>query len=143
MLLTGCESVSSRVHERFTPVQPHSQVFAATPKVIYEAAQQALKNLDLQVGHKSFAEGRVEGYAAIRPGDEVRDARQTTIQIRFFETDAAETRVELLVRENTEGNFPGGVSAQDLREHSLYGLYFTALQQVLAERGAQKTEEKP
>jgi hypothetical protein len=144
VLLTGCESMSSRMQERFTPVPPHTRVFAAGRKVVYEAAQQAVKNVGLQLGRKSFAEGRIEGYAAIRSGDNnTRDARQTTIDIRLFETDALETRVELLVNEQTEGDFPGGVSKQGVREHSLYELYFTALQQVLAEKGAVKATEKP
>jgi len=109
--------------------------------MVYEAAQQALKNIGLQLGRKSLAEG-IEGYAAIRAGDRIRDARQTTIRIQLFETGDAETRVELLVSDSTEGDFPGGVNKQDLREHSLYGLYFTALQQVLVEKGALKVPEK-
>lgn len=142
-LLAGCESMSTRVQQRFTPVPPHARVFAAGPKVVYEAAQQALKNVGLQMGRKSLAEGRIEGYAPIRAGDSIHDARQTTIQIRLFETDTLETRVELLVSEHTEGNFPGGVSQQDLREHSLYGLYYAALQQVLVEKGVPQPAEKP
>ena len=143
VLLTGCESVSSRVHERFTPVPPHTRVFAAEPKVVYDAAQQALKKVGLQLGHKSFAAGSLDGYAAIRTGDNIRDARQTAIQIRLVGTEAGETRVELLVSDHTEGDFPGGVNKQDLREHSLYELYFAALQQVLVERGGLKAAEKP
>ncbi len=142
VLLGGCESMSSRVHDRFTPVPPHTRIFSAERKLVYEAAQQALKNVGLRMGRKSLAEG-IEGYAEIRSGDKTRDARQTTIQIRLFETDDAETRVELLVGESTEGDFPGGVTKQDLREHSLYGLYFAALQQVLMEKGTLKAPEKP
>jgi len=143
ILLGGCESLSSRVQERFSPVEPHVRVFPATRKAVYEAAQQAVKNVGLQLGRKSISQGLVEGYAGIRSGDNTtRDTRQTTIQVRFFETDAGETRVELLVSEETEGNFPGGVSEQALREHSLYEMYFAALQQVLAEQGALKVPEK-
>ena len=141
-LVAGCESMSTRMHERFTPVPPHTRDFAAAPKVVYEAAQQALKNVGLQLGRKSLAHGSIDGYAAIRTGDSTRDARQTTIQIRLIETDAGETRVELLVSDQTEGDFPGGVTKRDLREHSLYELYYTALQQVLVERGALKAPEK-
>jgi len=141
-LLAGCESVSSRVQERFTPVAPHSRVFPAERKVVYEAAQQAMKNVGLLLGHKSLVQGLVEGYAPIRPGDSMHDARQTTIQVHLIETDALETQVDLLVSEHTEGNFPGGVSEQPLREHSLYEMYFAALQQVLAEKAALKPAEK-
>jgi len=58
------------------------------------------------------------------------------------ETEAGETEVSLLVMEQTQGSFPGGVSTQPLREHSLYDMYFTALQQVLLENGALKSATK-
>jgi hypothetical protein len=141
--LTGCESVSSGMHEHFTPVEPHVRVFPVARKAVYEAAQQAVKNVGLQLGRKSLAQGLVEGYAAIRHGDNnIRDARQTTIQIKLIETDSGETRVELLVNEQIEGDFPGGVSEQTMREHSLYELYFSALQKVLSESAAPKPPEK-
>jgi hypothetical protein len=143
VLLTGCDSMSTRVEDRFTAVPPHTRIFAAGMKTVYEAAQQAVKNVGLLVGRKSIADGRIEAYAGIRGGDEARDTRQTTLNIRLFATDDGDTRVELLVSENTEGNFPGGVSKQDLREHSLYELYYTALQQVLLESGAVKAPAKP
>jgi Flp pilus assembly pilin Flp len=143
VLLAGCDSMSTRVEDRFTAVSPHTRVFAAGMKAVYEAAQRAVKNVGLQVGRKSIGEGRIEAYAGIRGGDEVRDTRQTALNIRLFETDDGDTRVELLVSENTEGKFPGGVSKQDLREHSLYELYYTALQQVLLESGALKTTANP
>jgi len=142
-LLGGCESVSSRVQERLTPVEPHVREFPFARKLVYEAAQKAAKNVGLQLGRKSLAQGLVEGYAGIRSGDNTtHDTRQTTIQVRLIETDSGDTRVELLVNEQTEGDFPGGVSEQALREHSLYEMYFAALQQVLSESTAPKPAEK-
>lgn len=141
--LGGCESVSSRVHDRFSTVPPQTQTFAAERRLVYEAAQVAVKNVGLLVGRASLAKGIVEAYAPIRSGDAIRDARQTTMQIRLSETDNRETEVSLLVSESTEGSFPGGVSGQDLKEHSLYGLYFAALQQVLLENGSLQAPAKP
>ncbi len=143
VLLAGCASMSSRMHDRFSPVPPHTRIFGAEPKVVYEAGQQALKNLSLLVGRKSLAEGRIEGYAPIRPGDATSDTRQTTIEILLSEAVPGQTQVALLVWDRTEGSFPGGVSEQALREHSLYEMYFAALQQVLLENGALKTVGKP
>ena len=142
MLTAGCESVSSRVEERFSPMAPHTRVFAASPKAVYAAALQAVKNSGLLLGRKSFGEGRIQGYAPIRSGNATEDARQTTIDIRLFETDAAETRVELMVWEHTEGSFPGGVSERALAEHGLYGDYFAALEQVLIASGDLKADAK-
>ena len=144
LLLGGCDSVTTRVQERLAPVAPHVREYPFARKVVYEAAQQAVKNVGLQLGRKSIAQGLVEGYAAIRAGDtNTRDARQTTISVHLIETDSGDTRVELLVNEQTEGDFPGGVSVQAMREHSLYELYFAALQQVLTENAAAKSAEKP
>ena len=144
VLLGGCASVSSRLQERLTPVAPQAKEFPFARKSVFEAAQQAVKNVGLQLGRKSLAQGMVEGYTAINSGDNTtRDARQTMLQVRLIEAAAGETRVELVVSVQTEGDFPGGVSEQAMREHSLYELYFAALQQVLTERSAPKAVEKP
>ena len=142
-LLGGCDSVSSRVRNRFSAVPPQTRVYTAERRVVFKAAQLAVKNVGLLVGRTSLDKGVVEGYAAIRPGDVTRDTRQTTMQVQLSETAESDTQVALLVSENTEGSFPGGVSKQDLPTHSLYELYFSALQQVLLESGAIKAPEKP
>ncbi len=142
-LLAGCESMSSRMTDRFATVPPQTRVFAAERRVVYNAGQVAVKNIGLLLGRTSLSQGVIEAYAPIHSGDATRDTRQTTMQIRLIETDDGDTQVALLVSEHTEGRFPGGVSEQDLRQHSLYDLYFTALQQVLLENGAIKASPKP
>ena len=145
-VLGGCDSmdsVSTRVHDRFTAVPPQTRVYAAERKVVFKAAQVAVKNVGLLLGRTSLDKGVVEGYAPIRPGDATRDTRQTTMQLQLSETADGDTQVAMLVSENTEGKFPGGVSKQDLPSHSLYELYFSALQQVLFDSGAIKAPEKP
>lgn len=142
-LLAGCESMSSRVQERFSPVPPHTRVFAASQKAVYQAAQQAVKKVGLLLGRTSVANWSIDGYAPIRSGDATSDARQTTIEIRLTESGDDQTQVAVLVWEHTEGSFPGGVSQQAFREHSLYETYFAALQQVLLESGALKADAKP
>ncbi|HTL66323.1 MAG TPA: hypothetical protein VL200_01550 [Lacunisphaera sp.] len=137
-VLGGCESVSSRVQEHFTAVEPHAQVYPQPRKVVFAAAQKAVKNVGLQLGRSSIAKGTIEGYADIRAANSTDDARQTTIRLKLSEADDGGTRVELLVYEQTEGGFPGGVSEKPLREHSLYDLYFAALQQLLSESAADR-----
>lgn len=141
--LAGCDSMSSRVRDRFTPVAPQTRVFAANRRAVFNAALTAVKNIELLVGRKSLAQGVIEAYAPIREGDAIHDTRQTTLKITLTETDDGQTQVGLLVSDSTEGSFPGGVSEQDLREHSLYGLYFAALQQVLLENGSIKPAANP
>lgn len=131
--LCGCDSVSSRMQDRFTRVEPHTRDFAQPRKVVFAAAQRAVKNVGLQLGRSSLARGTVEGYAGIRAANSTDDARQTTIRVALTEADDGGTRVELVVYEQVEGGFPGGLSEKPLREHSLYDLYFAALQQVLNE----------
>jgi hypothetical protein len=142
-LFSGCDSMSSRVHDRFTAVAPQTRTFAADRRAVFNAGLVAVKNVDLLVGRKSLTQGLIEAYAPIRSGDAIHDTRQTTLKINLTEADGGQTQVALLVSENTEGNFPGGVSEQDLRQHSLYELYFTALQQVLLENGSIKASVNP
>lgn len=133
-LLAGCETMASRVADRFASIPPHTRVFAADQKTVFVAAQKAVKNSGLLLGRTSIGKWSIEGYTPIQSASETSDARQTTINIRLFEIDPLETRVEVRVAENSEGRFPGGVSGQELREHSLYAIYFAALQQVLEGR---------
>lgn len=142
-LLAGCESMSTRMTERFASVPPHTRIFAADQKAVYYAALTTVRKVGLQPGRTSIAKGSIDGYAPIRSGTATSDARQTTLEIRLFETEAVETRVELLVWEHTEGGFPGSVSEQALREHSLYEIYYAALQQVLQNDGMLKSPMKP
>ena len=143
LCVAGCEAVSSRVAQGFSPVPPHTRTFAAGTKAVYEAGLLAVKTVGLQLGHSSFAHGRIEGYAPIRTGDSIGDASQTTIDVRLTETGPGETRVDLLVWEQAEGKFPGGVSQQAFREHGLYETYFAALQQILVGNGTLQQDAKP
>lgn len=143
IVLAGCDSVSTRMAERFTSVPPHSRSFAADRKKVYDAAQVAVKDVGLLLGRTSLAKGSIDGYAPIRSGSATGDTRQTTLEVRLFEAESGETRVEVVVREQTEGGFPGGVSEQAQRDHSLYDIYFAALQQVLENSGALKPATNP
>lgn len=143
ILLAGCESMSTRLAGRFANVPPHTRTFAVDQKTVYYAAQTALRKTGLQLGRTSIAKWSIDGHAPVRSSTATSDARQTTIEIRLFETETLETRVEVLVWEHTEGGFPGSVSEQALREHSLYELYYAALQQVLQDRGMLKSPAKP
>ena len=143
VLVAGCESMSTRMAGRFANVLPHTRIFAADQKTVYYAAQTAVRKAGLQLGRTSIAQWSIDGYAPVRSGTAASDARQTTIEIRLFENETLETRVELLVWEHTEGGFPGSVSGQALREHSLYEIYYAALQQVLQDGGMLKSPAKP
>ena len=135
-LLGGCSSIATRMQDRYVAVAPQERVFAATQKIVYEAAQLAVKRVGLLLGRKSFASGRIEAYTPIRSGDPTSDARQTTLSIRLDAADPASTRVGVLVWEHLQGAFPGGVSDQALPQHGLYIMYFDALEQVLRENGS-------
>lgn len=142
IFLAGCESMSTRMADRFANVPPHVRVFAADQKTVYYAAQTAVRNVGLLLGRTSIAKWSIDGYAPIRSGSATSDARQTTIEIRLAETESLETRVEVLVWEHTKGGFPGGVSELAKREHSLYDIYYAALQQVLQDSGSLKPSPK-
>ncbi|WP_438483607.1 hypothetical protein [Oleiharenicola lentus] len=137
-LVSGCESVSTRVQDRFSGVPPQVRYYAADSKDVYDAGIKAVKSLELNLGRTSRSNGTIEAYNSIRAGDAIHDTRQTSMRLQIFPADGGETKVELLVTEATEGSFPGGVSEQQLRVHSLYELYFGALQRQLLEAGTLK-----
>jgi hypothetical protein len=131
-LFTGCESMSSRVQDRISGIPPQSRDFEANEKLVYDAGLRAVKKLGMNVGRTSRARGTIEAYNSIRAGDATRDTRQISLEVTVY-TFGDGSRVELQVKESTEGAFPGGVNQQALRSHSLYELYFAALQRELIE----------
>lgn len=134
-LLAGCDSVSERISQRYETVPPKSRHYQADQKVVFEAAQIAVRQIDFQLTRTAVAQGIVDGISRIQTGDSFSDARQHSIEIRLRTYDVGATLVEVLVKEQQESaNFKGATEIV-LREHGLYDSYFAALEQALKEKG--------
>ena len=134
-LFTGCDSVSSRISERFEGVPPKTRSYPVGQKIVFEAAQQAVRRIDFQLSRTAVAQGIVDGISRIQPGDAFSEARQHSIEVRLHSFEAESTQVEVLVREQQESAAFAGATNIPLREHGLYDAYFAALEQVLREKG--------
>lgn len=136
VLLAGCESVT----DRFGPVEPKRQVFAAERAAVNAASLQAFKRLDFQVGRSKA--GDIEAYSRIHTSAAFADSRQLTARILLNDVGPGRTEVEMTVTEQVQGQSPGGTSQQSMREHGFYQLYFATLQQVLDEQASSWAAKK-
>ncbi|MBI3887315.1 MAG: hypothetical protein HY302_16540 [Opitutae bacterium] len=139
IVLTGCESVTERVRERFAPVPPKTQVFAAGKKTVFSAALLAAKQTGFTLQRGSESDGTISAYSRVRPGDSVRAALQFTIEVQLTAVTDTTTEVAVRLAELREGELSTGGGEVPLREHGLYSSYFEALERNLAGQDAVKS----
>ncbi len=133
---SGCDTVSSRISERFETVPPKTRTYQVDQKAVFEAAQTAMRRIDFQLTRTARAQGIVEGLSRIVAGNALSDARQHTIEVHLRSEEAGITYVDVLVHEQQESADFAGATNIALREHGLYASYFAALEQALREMGA-------
>jgi hypothetical protein len=138
VLLAGCESVS--IPERFSSVPPQVITVNGEVEEVYAAAQKAFKRLDFVVTRSVM--GRVEAASSIKTSVTFGDSKQVVARVRIVQAEPGRSEVELSVTEEVSSESMGGTRQQALREHSLFQIYFSALQQVLQERAAEKAVDK-
>ncbi len=132
--LTGCESMSTRVHERFEPVPPKVRVFEGDLKTVYYASQEAFKELGFVLTKTSISSGRVEAASPIDRNLAMGDSRQLVAELHLTEDDPTHTTVEMILTQQVDDASVGGPSQQKLREHGFYDTYFGMLQLALAKK---------
>lgn len=137
-LAGGCESVVDRMHDRFATVPPKTKVFPASARQVFYAAQGTLKRMGFQLSRTAEAQGIIDGFSHIRPGDGPRESRQYTVEIRLIALGSAETELAILLREQVEGVLSSGAGATDtpLRDHGLYETFFASLRKALADNSS-------
>lgn len=140
-LLAGCESLPSRMQERFATVPPKVQTFAAAQAKVYPAAQLAFKRLDFTLTRTNPS--RLEAVSRINSSAAFADARQLVVNVHLQESGPGQTDVEVTLRQEVLSKSFGGTHKQDMREHSFFALYYATLQQVLHEQAGPAPAEKP
>jgi hypothetical protein len=138
ILLCGCEAVVDRMHERFATVPPKTKVLQAPSHDVFYAAQGTLKRMGFQLSRAAEAQGIIDAFSHVRPGDGPRELRQYTAEIRLISLRSGETELSILLREQVEGLLASGAGATDLplRDHGLYETFFAALRKALAENAS-------
>jgi hypothetical protein len=146
LALVGCEAsspLSTRVRERFNAPQPKTQVFAADPRAVFEAAQAAMRQLDFQVSRAGVAQGILNGHSRLMPGDSFGKARQYVMEVRLHSYEPGKTEVSAILREQEESSSFAGATDIPLREHGLYGSFFAGVEQALREKAGSAPPAKP
>lgn len=141
LVLAGCESMSSRMQERFKEVPPQVQTFNGDLKTVYYAAQTAFKRLDFNLTRSSLGTGRVEAASPIRNDQTLGDSRQIVAEVHVERATDTTTEVSLLVTQQIQDSSFAQPTAQNLRDHGFYDMYFAMLKQVLAEGAGQPGKE--
>lgn len=135
-LLAGCESLESRVRDRFADVPPKTQTFDGDARTVYSAVQAAFKRLDFNLTRSSVASLRVEAASRINTSRAFADSRQLVAQVAIVAVGQTHSEVSMRLTEQVEAQGLGGPNERPLREHGFYETYFAVLQQVLAEQKA-------
>lgn len=139
-LLTSCESLQTRVRDRFSEVSPKTQTFDGDTRAVYLAVQAAFKRLDFNLTRSSVSDLRVEAASRINTSHAFADSRQLVAQVTIASVGPAQSEVSMRLSEQVEAQGLGGPSERALREHGFYETYFAVLQQVLAEQKASSAE---
>lgn len=138
LLLSGCESVSENMRDRFSPVPPKVREFDGDLRTVFTAAQLAFKRLDFILTDSSGAPTHLEASSRIISSESLGDSRQLVVTLRLHEAGEGKTAVEALISLQVENNSLGGRSSQNKREHGFYENFFATLEQVLKERTGDK-----
>lgn len=139
---TGCESIESRVRDRFGDVPPKTQTFDGDTRAVYYAVQAAFKRLDFNLTRSSVSDLRVEAASRINTSVAFADARQLVAQVTIASVGPAQSEVSMRLTEQVEAQGLGGPNERPLREHGFYATYFAVLQQVLVEQKATAADRK-
>jgi hypothetical protein len=134
--LTGCEMLSNGMSGSLANVPTQVRRFVVDQKQVFQAVQLALKQMDFVLTRTAQAQGIVEGHSNLRDTAVFGAARQFTARIRLSEVEGGNTEVAILLHEQSEADFKGGVSNRVLREHGLYDSFFEHLTRILQEGSA-------
>lgn len=134
--LAGCDSMPTRVSERFAAPQPKLQVYQSSANATFAATQTALRRLDFTVTISALAQGKIEARSRIIPGDSLGGARQYTFSLQLSGAAEGPTEVAAVLKEGTEGDFRAGPTAAARREHGLYSALFAGIEAALKGGGA-------
>jgi hypothetical protein len=137
VLLAGCESIFERVRDRFTPVPPRTQTFAAARDTVSAAVQAAFRQMDFNVTSGASGSAHFEAASAAHPSAAFGDRRQITAEAVLREPGPGQTKVSLLLTEEVE-SYTGGreSSRQPLRDHPLYERFFATVRRILEQNPA-------
>jgi len=137
LVLTGCESVRDRVHERFVEPVHQAKVVNADQHKTYEAVRAALLKMNYTIDRGGGpAQGKITALGPISttvsgPGT----ARQVWFDAKLSPGLEGGTKIEVLFSELIEDDFnkrPGQGELTPLRDSAVYEAFFYYVDEALA-----------
>lgn len=136
LTFSGCESVRSKVHDRFTAPVYQPKVINVDQHKAYEVARAALTKMNFTFERGGPAQGKIEALgplhaSATAPGT----ARQVYLDVKLSPAIEGGTKIEVLFSEMVEDDFnkrPGQGALNPLRDSPLYEVYFRYIDEALA-----------
>jgi len=135
LALTGCDSVSTRVHERFSGPVYQVKIVNVDQHKAYEVARIALTKMDFNFEHGGPAQGIIHAIGPLHPSPSAPGtARQLWFDAKLSPALEGGTKIEVLFSEMVEEDFnkrPGQGTLTPLRDSSVYEAYFQYIDEIL------------
>jgi hypothetical protein len=128
LVFAGCESLSQRVTQRFTPAEPQVRDLAQEQGAVFQAAVHALKKIDFVTTRTGQAQGVIQAHGRLLPTDDFGAYRQYVFKIRVLQLEPSVTRVSVVLQRDTEDRAGGTASSEEIPAHGLYESFFASLQ---------------
>ena len=138
LLFAGCESgkaMPERMRDRFQAPQSKIKVFEVERPAVFDAALEAMRQLDFQISRAGMAQGIINAHSRLLPAGSFGKARQYTMEARLHSFEPGKTEVAVVLREQEESSSFAGATDMPIREHGLYTSFFAALERVLKMQG--------
>lgn len=130
--LSGCESMSNDVREKFAGAEPKVRRFDAEPRAVYAAAKAALDRMSFRVISGGAAQGKLEAVSGLSSDTDREGTRQVSISIRIEQLPDGSSEVRAVLKEIVEADFEKGLATQTaLRDTPYYEVFFRNLANAL------------
>ncbi len=133
LALTGCDSLPTRLSDRFANAAPQEREIEADRSVVFQATQLAFKKIGFTVDRALEAQGIVVARSNLRSDDAFVGVRQYEMDVKVREFGEGASKIAIRLQEQVEGEVKAGATSHVLREHGLYDSFFAALDASLAE----------
>ena len=126
---TGCESVRSRVQERFAAPVYQSKVVNVDQRKAFEVARAALAKMNFTFERGGPAQGKIAAIGPMHPSPSAPGtARQISADVKLSGGPESGTVIEILFSEMVEDDFnkrPGQGELTPLRDAPIYEVFFS------------------
>lgn len=134
--LGGCEAVTDRVRQKFTPAPPETRTYKADQRAVYEAARNALDGMGFRVLRGGPAQGKIDAVNSVQTDDALRGARQVAVKVRLEPTLDGGTEMRVWITEIVEDNYHSGAgmgTEMPMHNTPLYEVLFRRVGRALGE----------